>query len=215
MLNKQAGYAIIYRNYSHIFSMCARVRGAVLITLKGMGFQMDVFMEYLVKRRSTVGMTLLKVAIAVLGVALMILLFLLSFSLGPYSFFAMVALMGVGYGGWRLLTGFSVEYEYTFTNGEIDIDKIIAQRKRKRMITVVCREVEAIGKYNPAAHKQAEYQTKIFSCADPDDAENTWYLIYRSVNFGKTLVVFTPPEKMLSAIRPFLPRLLQNDLHRS
>lgn len=176
---------------------------------------MDVFMEYLVKKRSSAVTTLLKVSIALLGGVLMLLLFILSFGLGSLSVIAVAAVVAVGYGGWYLLTGFNIEYEYSFTNGEIDIDKIIAQRKRKRLITVVCREVEAIGKYIASAHAHTEYKTKIFACADEKDTEDTWYIVYNSVNFGKTLVVFTPPEKMLTAMRPFLPRLLQNDLHRN
>ncbi len=172
-------------------------------------------MEYLVKKRSTAVTTLLKVAIALLGGTLMVLLFFLSFGLGSLSMIAVAAVAGVGYGGWYLLTSFNIEYEYSFTNGEMDIDKIIAQRKRKRLITVVCREIESIGKYNAAAPAHTEFKTKIFACADEKDTENTWYLVYKSVNFGKTLVVFTPPEKMITAMKPFLPRLVQNDLHRN
>ncbi len=176
---------------------------------------MDVFVEYLVKRRSTPATALLKVAIALVAVVLILVLIVLSLGLGNFAVFAVAAAFGAGYGAWYLLTGFNVEFEYSFTNGEIDIDKIIAQRKRKRLITVVCREVEAVGKYNPAAHTNANYQTKIFACEDEKDTENTWYLIYKSVNFGKTLVVFNPPQKMLTAMKPFLPRLLQNDLQRN
>lgn len=40
------------------------------------------------------------------------------------------------YGGYILITNMSVEYEYIVTNGEMDIDKIIAKRRRKRLITV-------------------------------------------------------------------------------
>ncbi len=176
---------------------------------------MDIFVEYLVKKKTTAVTVLLKIAIVIVSLALIAFLFLLSFSLGSLSIIAIAAAVGAGYGGWYLLTSFNVEYEYSFTNGEIDIDKITAQRKRKRLITVVCREVEAIGKYNPAAHAHAEYKTKIFACADPQDTENTWYVIYKSVNFGRTLVVFNPPEKMLTAMKPFLPRLLQNDIQRN
>ncbi len=41
------------------------------------------------------------------------------------------------YGGYYLTTKLDVEYEY-ITNGEIDVDKITAQRSRKRLITFRC-----------------------------------------------------------------------------
>jgi len=37
-----------------------------------------------------------------------------------------------------------VEYEYTFTNGEIDIDKIVEKKKRKRVINFQIKEVELL-----------------------------------------------------------------------
>ncbi|MFA9380993.1 MAG: hypothetical protein ACERKO_08030 [Acetanaerobacterium sp.] len=176
---------------------------------------MDVFIEYLVKRKSTIQTALLKMGIVVLGLVVIIFLFLVSPQLGEFSILAIAGAVGAGYGAWYLLTGFNVEFEYSLTNGEIDIDKIIAQRKRKRLITVVCRQVDAIGKYKPEAHAHTTYKTKIFACADEKDEQHTWYVVYNSVNFGKTLVVFDPPERMLTSMKPFLPRLLLNDLQRN
>ncbi len=176
---------------------------------------MDVFIEHLVKRKSTVITALLKSGIVILGLVLMAVLFILSTMLGDFSMIAIAALVGVGYGGWYLLTAQNVEFEYSFTNGEIDIDRIVAQRKRKRLITIVCRQVEGIGKYKAAAHTHTTFKTKVFACADQNDEENNWYVVYNSVNFGKTLVVFNPTEKMLAAMKPYLPRLLQNDLQRN
>ncbi len=176
---------------------------------------MDVFIEQLVTRKSTGKTLLIKVGIIVAGIILLIVLGFLSMILGEFSIFAIAAMMGVGYGAWFLLTSQNVEFEYSFTNGEIDIDKIVAQRKRKRMITVVCRQVEAMGKYKAAAHEHTNYKTRIFACEDERDEQNTWYVVYNSVNFGKTLVVFNPPEKMLSAMKPFIPKTIVYDLQRN
>ena len=37
-----------------------------------------------------------------------------------------------------------VEYEYDFTNGEIDIDRILEMKKRKRIITFSIKDVELL-----------------------------------------------------------------------
>ncbi len=42
----------------------------------------------------------------------------------------------------------SLEYEYIVTSGMVDIDQIIAQRKRKRMLSFDCRDCEIIAPMN-------------------------------------------------------------------
>ena len=160
-------------------------------------------------------LNILRFFLVFVGILLIVLLLFLSMFLGQFSIIAIALAVGIGYGGWFLVTSFSLEYEYSLTNGEIDIDKIIAQRKRKRMITVVCREVEAMGKYKKAEHVNRTYKTRIVACEDENDSENTWYLVYNSVNFGKTLVVFNPPQKMISGMMPYLPKTLSYDLQRN
>ena len=45
----------------------------------------------------------------------------------------------------------NVEYEYCFTNGALDVDKIIAARKRKRLTELNARDIEIMATIkNPA-----------------------------------------------------------------
>ena len=69
----------------------------------------------------------------------------------------------------------NVEFEYVLTNGDIDVDKIIAQRKRKRLVSVKCSSFEELGKYKAAEHQNKTYQTKLMVCSNPEDPE-VWYL---------------------------------------
>lgn len=75
-----------------------------------------------------------------LFVALAIVLFL---GISPISTILLIVL---GYLVYYLISLRKIEYEYAFTNGELDIDKIIAQRKRKRVFSASCRDFEAFGK---------------------------------------------------------------------
>lgn len=45
--------------------------------------------------------------------------------------FALLIIAGAGYGAWWLITSQNIEFEYSVTNGDIDIDQIVAQRKRR------------------------------------------------------------------------------------
>lgn len=77
---------------------------------------------------------------------------------------AFLILCGAIYGAYWLISGMSIEYEYILTNGEIDVDKIIAQRKRKRLVTVSAKTFEAFGPYKPEEHVNRNYDSRILAC---------------------------------------------------
>jgi hypothetical protein len=108
----------------------------------------------------------------------------------------------------------NIEYEYSLTNGEMVIDTIIAQRKRKRLLSLKVREVEDFGRYNAPEQEGKTYQTKIFACDHPL-GEELWYFVTQHREKGKTLVVFNASEKMLEGMKPFLPRSLSHKVFRA
>lgn len=173
---------------------------------------MDVFVEQLIKKE-TDSITFLKragIILATLIISLAVLLF--SGFLGPLQSFAFLLAVGAVYGGWFLLNQTRLEYEYINTNGEIDIDKIVAQRKRLRLCSIKSKEIESIGKYNPNQHKNKGYQRVVKSCINENDAKNTWYITYRDSKHGNTLVLITPNEKFLTNLKKYLPRQIQADV---
>ena len=54
--------------------------------------------------------------------------------------------IGAVYLGYYLVTSLNIEYEYILTNGEVDFDKITAQRSRKRLISVKLNTAVDFGK---------------------------------------------------------------------
>ena len=98
-----------------------------------------------------------------------------------------------------------LEYECIFTNGDLDVDKIINQRKRERLCTVKCEDVELFKLYRPEEHVGKEYQTKIIAVADEKSNDN--YCVVATIKGkGRSLVVFTPDEKIIDSIKKFIPR---------
>lgn len=170
----------------------------------------DVFIEYLVKRRNTPRTTLAKAGIVAAAILVSGACFTFSGMLGAFSMIGILLAAGAIYGGYYLITSMDMEFEYAVTNGEMDIDRIIAQRKRRRLISVNCRQVEAFGRYHAAEHANKEYQTKIMACDSPDSPE-LWYCAARVKDKGLTLVVFNANEKMLNGIKPFLPRPVMHE----
>ena len=98
---------------------------------------MDSFKEQIVRKIPTTKDRTMKFLIMTAGIFLAAGILLFSFFYLPmvaaFSLFIAIALI---YGAFYLAQRFNVEYEYIFTNGEMDVDKIIAQRSRKRLVTI-------------------------------------------------------------------------------
>ncbi len=99
-----------------------------------------------------------------------------------------------------------VEYEYIFTNGEIDFDKILGRQTRKRLATVDAENFEEFGLYNPSAFEGREFDTRLFACSAPTDP-NTYYAVLNHPKLQHCLIVFNPNETIVESIKEYLPRM--------
>ncbi len=160
---------------------------------------MDVFFEQIVKMKMTAKELLLYVS--VWGVAGILAFFALAF-LGQLSF---IVAIGLIYAAWKLSSRFFVEYEYIFTNGDLDFDKITAKSARKRAASVNCSKVQKYGKYNWASKPSATVK-KVYTFCNKGD-ENAVYMIVPNRNEGTVLIIFSPEERIKGAIEKAIPRI--------
>lgn len=166
---------------------------------------MDVFIEYMVKKKTTGVETLLKIVYVLLAAVILVGSFFLSPLLGAFSMIATLIGFGAVFGAYYLITSMSVEYEYILTNGEMDVDKIIARRRRKRMLTANARKFEEFGSYNHQAMSQKAFANRVYACTAPEDPGN-FYAVFNHATLGQTLLDFTPNDKVLDGLRSFIPR---------
>ncbi|HHV31080.1 DUF6106 family protein [Caproiciproducens sp. LBM24188] len=166
---------------------------------------MDVFIEQIIKKKFGTKDYLIFAGIIIVGLLLIAasMLFIPSFSL--------IILIAVCFGAYYLISSRNLEFEYSITNGDITIDKIINRRSRKRVISMDAHNVEKMGKYNPAEHQQKTYAARLIASVT-DDGQDAWYFVGNdSKKGGNVLVVFSPNEKVLGAIKPFLQRQVAID----
>jgi len=164
----------------------------------------DVFIEHLITRKKSPISRLIGVAyifVLVLLTALTIL-----FELIPLLPAVLVL------GTWlvvRLIKNFDIEFEYIVTNGEIDIDRIIGKRKRKRLITLDSRAFEILApdaECNFSAYKNTEFKQRI----DASSGKNPRYFaVCPSKMGGKLLLYFEPNERMLEAFKMYNQRAVR------
>ena len=161
----------------------------------------DVFVEQIVKKRATVKDNLIKSAILFVAVILASVFFMFV----PSQFFGGFALLlavGSLVFAWYLMSGMNLEYEYIFTNGEIDIDKISAKRKRKRVLTVAISSFDDFGKYDAEKIKSHNIKNIVEVC-ESLSYENTYYAVFRGKDGNNHLLVFTPNERFITEIQKY------------
>lgn len=94
---------------------------------------MDNFAEQLVKKNETASEKTKRTLITVLGIVgtlIFVALGILTLGNPLLSLLAFLLAVAAGYGTFTVVQSSYVEYEYAFTNGELDIDKIIAKKKQ-------------------------------------------------------------------------------------
>lgn len=163
---------------------------------------MDNFCEQLVEKKKTTADIVKMVAIS-LGLILGASACMVASIYLRFTFFVFVAVGLLALGVW-LVSGMNVEYEYIITNNEMDIDKIIGRRKRKRMITVDLSKTDDFGKY--PSENNVESDTTVHATTGLE--KNAHYLLVQHKDYGKVKVIFNPNEKIREAIVQEFPNSL-------
>lgn len=166
----------------------------------------DVFIEQIVKKQKDIKDILRNSVIILIGLLLAGAIFILLLSSFPYKeYIGMIVFLifaGVLYYTWYVVSGLNLEFEYIFTNGELDVDKISNKRKRKRMTTVRMSRVDKMEEFDEKSFDKKKY-INVYNAALSLRAEGNWYMEYSNRDGEKCCLIFTPNEKVLEAIRKF------------
>lgn len=167
---------------------------------------MDTFFEQIikVKRKPAEIAMIIGIIIAAIAVIFLALFFVMPIFLP----FGLILILGAGFGAYKLISMTSIEYEYIFTNGDLDIDKIIAKSSRKRVVSINCSKIERFGKYNPAARPSSSVK-KVYTLCDADDP-NAMYFIAPHKQEGLVMVIFAPDEKIKGVVEQAVPRIARS-----
>ena len=169
---------------------------------------MDTFAEHIIVKYPSPADSFKKgmIVAGTILISLLMGIFLLPTRIGSLAVFVIA---GVIYGGYYLLTNMNIEYEYSVTNGEFDVDKIISQRKRKKMITFEVKNIESFGKL---ADARPASDSSVTVLAADGLGENDYYADFRHEAMGDVRLVFTPNRRILEAMKPFMPRIIKFEI---
>lgn len=167
---------------------------------------MDVFVEQLVTRkRQPLDYLKLLFCFAAAGIVIFL---MFMFSALPYvGTLIFLAAAGVVYLIYNFSMTVNLEYEYCFTNGALDIDKIIAARRRKRMTEVNARDIEIMASTKNRAfgnYMSNNEIKKVYACSAVGD-EGVFFVVYTK-NGKKMMLLFNPNETIKDGFRRLNPQ---------
>lgn len=176
------------------------------------GANMDFFNECIVKKKKT-AQDIMSVIITLMVAFLFLYGILLQFSAGKFVLFIPIEIALVIYAVYRIITSMNVEFEYSVTNGDLDIDKIVSKRKRKKIIRMKLRDVEYFAPFDDEHIKVAEDRSinKVIDASGSLDAPGLYFAIYYN-NSEKVCLLFEPTDEMIKNFANYIPRSLNHSI---
>lgn len=172
---------------------------------------MDNISEQLVKIEKTPKDNFLLCGIWFAAFILVFVFVLISLRISSLIGFLFLFIAGVIYGAFKLSNMLKKEYEYIVVNRDMDIDKIIAQSSRKRMVNIKLNEVQEYGMLTVEKTrklKNKHFDAKYICCNPSDEAQ---YLIYKHPKKGLILVVLAMNEETKNQAEKAIPRIVKAD----
>lgn len=156
----------------------------------------DIFTECIVRRKPLPGGNILEtvckvmtIGLGFLGVAIL------------YSLLIPAAVFGIAW--YFVHQNADVEFEYAHTNGDLDIDKVIANSSRKRVASVDLSRVEIVASVDsPELERYEGLRIADYSAKDP---ENPPYGMVCTVKGNRKLLLLQLDEKMLASLSKWMP----------
>lgn len=165
---------------------------------------MDTFFEQIISIKKSSKQILLLIGLWLLALILCAFLMLTAI----LKSLTLFACFGILFGAFKLSGKFNIEYEYIITNGIMDVDKIINKSARKRILSFDLAKVTRLEKYNPFQVTNINNKDLVIACNKTDS--NAYLLVAEKENGSATYLVFSPNDKISSALVKFVPKFIAN-----
>lgn len=161
---------------------------------------MDIFCEYMVKRKKQKVDYIQEVILIVFAIYLSFIAFAM---MQVFRSFTLLVIAAIWYGAVYLIRRKDIEYEYTLTNNTLDIDRIFAKRTRKRITSIDIAKIDYI---RHAEDRDFEKNPELFDhyLCQCKASKDTYVLAF--ARDGKVhRVFFTPNDKMKKSFKQLNP----------
>ncbi len=178
---------------------------------------MDIFMEHLVQkkkdRKDKLITFLIVMAAICVSLFLIAVMFLLMLNGIPgVGGIGAVFILFTWYGASLAWGTRNIEYEYILTNSELDIDKVMSKKGRKRLLTVDIKNATLMGRIDDSSCNSVYLNppegVSMLNYSAMSDTGFT-YFIDCLVDEKRTIVLCQPTEKMVDAMWKYNPKAVK------
>lgn len=170
---------------------------------------MDNFREEVAVKRNRTGNMILYglswVLIVLLGfLALMAFSAVMAMQFTVSNFIQLGVCGALAYLIWRKKDDLRVEYDYTFTNGDLDVGKVFGNSRRKLMTSLPVKNVEACGAVN---HPSFQRYLTMKDCKKHNwfvNRDAQLYYFYFVKSEVKHCIVLELSDEMIAMLKPYL-----------
>ena len=160
----------------------------------------DVFKEQIVKRKENNMDRMKRIGLVVV----VIVIFFIAISTIPA--FTPVITLAAAFGAYFLMGFLKVEYEYVFTNGELDIDIIYNRSRRKRLFTSHVNQFEIMAHIEDMTHAGSfSNAQEVHNYSSGVNGSDTYAFLVNK-NGKQQKIIIEPNEKMIKAISGSISR---------
>lgn len=155
----------------------------------------DFYTEQLVKQRATMRTWLKRFGLILVTVALFLAVFVEPLAL-PFSFIMLMV-------DAHFFKRFNLEFEYTYFNGDLDIDRIKGEESRKRVFETNMKDVEVIA---PTGSIELHPYKRLKTYDYSSNTKNKTYEMITVKKGQKVKIIFEPNQEILEGMKMLAPR---------
>lgn len=162
---------------------------------------MKDFVEQITERRRTAADFLKAIITYVIGFSLIGTVVMLKIN----AWLVTIMVVGIIYAMYKIVAEINVEYEYTLTQNEMDVDKIINRRNRKKIVSVNIRRADEFSMCDGIKEKRFvnDRNYRVFSACS-DRRNGCYYMTFASDN-GRGILFFSPNDD----VREYIEKILR------
>ncbi|NLL78295.1 MAG: hypothetical protein GX234_00475 [Clostridiales bacterium] len=163
----------------------------------------DTYVELLVKKKTSVGMMLLRIVTMAATV-----IFALPGLMGMFPLLIAAVLCGVA--AYFVYLNSDLEYEYLYVDKQLSIDKVMAKSRRKKVEEFDLERMEVLApiqSYHLDDYKNKNYKTVDYSSGVAEQPDKRYVMYFN----GEKKVILEPDPKLIKAIQNIAPRKVFTD----
>ena len=174
---------------------------------------MDELVECLVKRKLTVKAYIGRCLVAALGSFFLCMTAVLALNAPVLLPFVLLFDLAVGFGIYFVFRNTNVEFEYSFFNGELTVDKIMNRAVRKRLNVFNFAQLDFMAPAESNRFDNCEISTKVsqYDYSTHDYTGGKYIAKFNSDQGQATYLMISPNEELISVLKKLYSRKIYND----